>query len=134
MESGFTLLELLVVIIIIGILATLGITHYGGIKEQAIDREAIANLKLMQSAERIYRMEDSNNPAQYYPDPNTGSTWDTANINQNLRLSLSAALNRNWNYGCWSNGCVQAHRNGGDLRNYRARIGEDDPQPGQTCP
>ncbi|MCM8795768.1 MAG: prepilin-type N-terminal cleavage/methylation domain-containing protein, partial [Candidatus Omnitrophica bacterium] len=54
---GFTLLELVVVIIIIGILATFGISQYIPARERALGKEAIANLKLIAAAERIYRME-----------------------------------------------------------------------------
>jgi len=85
MKTGFTLTELIIVIVIIGILATLGITQYGSVKERALAREAIANLKLIASAERIYRMEYD----VYYP----VSTQNE--INSNLRLFVTE---RNWDY------------------------------------
>ena len=40
MKKGFTLLELIVVIIIVGVLATLGITQYGSMVEKARTAEA----------------------------------------------------------------------------------------------
>jgi prepilin-type N-terminal cleavage/methylation domain-containing protein len=121
MKKGFTLLELLIVIIIIGILSTLGITHYGGIREQAMDREAIANVLLIMSAERIYRMEDDNH------------LWffsnDIGQLNANLKLSLSPG---NWNYAAVNAAggfCVEAQRNGAGGRFWHMFFGDPLPPP-----
>ena len=85
---AFTLLELVVVVIIIGILATLGMVNYKGIKERELNREAKANLKLIRSAERIYRME-------------MGSYVKTSDANETsdmLKLALPKGDDRNWDY------------------------------------
>lgn len=84
-ERSFTLLEILIVIIIVGILAGLGMASYTGVKEKTLGKEAIANLKLIASAERIRRMETGG----YYISSNL------QNINDNLKLSLSDS---NWAY------------------------------------
>ncbi len=89
-DKGFTLIEILVVIIIIGILATLGMVNYSGVKERALGKEAIASLKLMAAAEKIYRMEQGG----YFPVSGGGQSNLTA-INNNLKLSLT---NTSWNY------------------------------------
>jgi len=132
-NKSFTLLELIVVVVIIGILVTLALIHYGSYKEQALDKEANANLKLIMAAERIYRMETGS----YYP---SGSTQPDAlnNINANLRLLLSVAANRSWNYLTTADAtpatCAQATRNGGNLRTWRIRYSEDNPQQNAICP
>lgn len=57
MKKGFTLLELVVVIIIIGILATLGFTQYGKVIEKGRIAEARMILGAIRSAEEAYKQE-----------------------------------------------------------------------------
>ncbi|RJP28226.1 MAG: prepilin-type N-terminal cleavage/methylation domain-containing protein [Candidatus Omnitrophota bacterium] len=56
-KKSFTLLELLTVIVIIGVLSTLGINQFRAAREMALQREAVANVRLIAAAERISRME-----------------------------------------------------------------------------
>jgi len=57
MKRGFTLLELIVVIIIIGILATLGFSQYAKVMEKGRTAEAKAILGQLRTAETAYRLE-----------------------------------------------------------------------------
>jgi len=137
-NKSFTLMELTVVIIIVGILATLAFVQYGGYRENSIDREAQANLRLIMAAERIYRIEIG----VYYPSAGADPQAHIDDINTNLRLSLNRVGNRNWNYqttvGGGSPTCTEAQRiNGPDSRTWRMRNTEDNPRNdslNDTCP
>jgi len=78
--TGFSLTELVIVIIILGILVAIAIPRFLRTKESAIDREAMTNLSLIYSAERIYYLRH-----QFYIAPGTG----IAAINADLGLDLN---------------------------------------------
>jgi prepilin-type N-terminal cleavage/methylation domain-containing protein len=135
LRCGFTLLEFLVVIIIIGILAALALPNFGKAKEHALGKEAIANLKLMAAAEWIFRMH----VGTYYPP--SGIQGNITNINQYLKLSLTEA---NWDYsitGGASAFTVSADRQGSGgylncvytLTSANAIVGNE-PSPNASCP
>jgi len=57
MKRGFTLLELIIVIIIIGVLATLGFTQYTKVVEKGRSAEAKTVLGQIRTAEAAWRLE-----------------------------------------------------------------------------
>ncbi|MGB4151757.1 MAG: prepilin-type N-terminal cleavage/methylation domain-containing protein [Limnochordia bacterium] len=53
-EHGFTLVELIVVIVILGVLAGLGIQQFGNIQQKARENATKANVRMLLSAARLY--------------------------------------------------------------------------------
>jgi general secretion pathway protein G len=123
LRRGYNLIEIIIVIIIIGILVTFAMPQFSKTRERAFDNEAKANLRLMQAAEKIYRMEIGG----YYGPSNV-----IASINTNLKLSLPATSK--WNYSVAASGDAAAARAGGG-RTWSLAIGADDPTCGGAgCP
>lgn len=56
-EDGFTLLELVVVLALVGVLLTFAMATYRGHRERADDAVAQVNLRVAQSAAALYRTE-----------------------------------------------------------------------------
>ncbi|MDD5044987.1 MAG: prepilin-type N-terminal cleavage/methylation domain-containing protein [Candidatus Omnitrophica bacterium] len=95
-KSGFNLLELLIVIIIIGVLAILLYPSFRPAKESALNNEARANLKLIQAAEKIYKLE--------YGEWLYDLTYGVPYINSMLKISLKQEDTRPWNYSITDTG------------------------------
>jgi len=129
-KKAVTLMELVVVIIVIGILATVAVSHHASTKELVLDKEGISNLKLLRAAEIAFKLE----MGSYYP--STGSVSDISMINQNLAFMLATGANRSWNYMVKSTGCSQATRNGSNGRIMYLEINDADGEPniGGACP
>ncbi|MDD2703538.1 MAG: prepilin-type N-terminal cleavage/methylation domain-containing protein [Candidatus Omnitrophica bacterium] len=122
-SRGVALIEIIVVIIVISIIATMGLINYSGVKEDSLDKEARANLKLIQAAEKLYHIEF--NPYYY---PTTGSASNLTLINDNLKLSLPTGSPK-WTYVLDSTGTAVATRTGSGGRQWTLTISADEP----TC-
>lgn len=58
-EQGFTLVELVVVVVILGILAGVGIQQFGNVQERARESADKANVKVLTSAAQMYALIES---------------------------------------------------------------------------
>ena len=58
-RRGFTIVELLIVIVVIGILAAITIVAYGGITKQAIDATLKSDLRSLAMAEDLWLVDNS---------------------------------------------------------------------------
>lgn len=125
MKKGFTLIELVTVIVIIGVLVSFSVPVYTRAMERARDNEPKTNLMLIQAAEKIYQAEEG----AYY-----GSS-DVAAINTNLHLNLNTNF---WNYsisGGGANFTATASRDaGGFNRSYSITDSATTVSPSGNCP
>lgn len=62
-ENGFTLLEMMVVIMIIGLLASLIVPNILGSKDKADQKKAVADITALENALEMYRMDNGQFPS-----------------------------------------------------------------------
>jgi prepilin-type N-terminal cleavage/methylation domain-containing protein len=79
-QAGFTLVELLVVIVVVGILAGIGIARFGNTRKQAYVASMKSDLRNLVSAEEAY-FSDSSSYATY---------GDTAKLNYRTSPGVSS--------------------------------------------
>ena len=100
-ESGFTLIELMVVIVILGVLAGLIIPRVMGRPDEARQAKAKIQMESMETALKLYKLDSGNYPT----------------TEQGLRALVEAptvgALPRNWRAGGYlENALIEGHRLG----------------------
>ena len=104
MKKSFTLLELLIVVLIIGILVIVALPTYTKIMKRSRGAEIVANLGTLARAIKLYYVETG-----HYPDGGTPDIFYTQGGVATWRLLNTAGLsveldetnpNRKWDYGC----------------------------------
>lgn len=126
-QRGFTIVELLIVIVVIGILALLVVTTYGGIQAKARDSQRQADLAAIQT--QVEAFYANNN---YYPtaaDINN-ATWRTTNMKS---IDAEALKDPSGDASTLSTTAASATNDG--VYGYVATIDDDgDPAtPGTAC-
>lgn len=76
-QQGFTIVELLIVIVVIGILAALVITTFTGIQQKARDTERETDIKALQGQIEAYYAQKGNYPTRTNVND---ATWRAANM------------------------------------------------------
>jgi prepilin-type N-terminal cleavage/methylation domain-containing protein len=89
---GFTITELLVVIVVIGILATVTIVNYVGISKKADDVVLVANLKENKTVLELYKTINGGYPSGVDINNNYLLTPVANNESMNLKLSAGSSL------------------------------------------
>lgn len=85
-SAGFSLVELVVVVLILGILAAIGVPRYMETLENSKADDAVATLKMIGTANRMYRLDRNVyvNPGQVVEGCNSGACNNAVNETCNL--------------------------------------------------
>lgn len=88
-QQGFTIVELLIVIVVIGVLAAITIVAYNGIQGRARDSQRISDVRSIQKALEIYKTQKGSYP------PSTATTTAICASHTN-GYSYSDATDGSW--------------------------------------
>jgi len=88
MKKAFTMFEILIVVLIVGIITAIALPNFMRSKESSLGEEANLTLKLIQDAEQFYHIEH---------DAYINST-NISDINSKLKLYIPTSESRSWDY------------------------------------
>jgi type II secretion system protein G len=92
-QRGFTIVELLIVIVVIGILAAITIVAYNGVQARARDSQRLSDVKTIMKALEIYKINNGS-----YPAPNStpnAAGWEVTTNGTTATNFLSALVSAN---------------------------------------
>jgi prepilin-type N-terminal cleavage/methylation domain-containing protein len=87
-QKGFTIIELLIVIVIIGLLALLVLNNVGGATDDARDVQRKDDVAKLSSQLEIYQAENGNYPTEANMEDNAAGGW----VDSNLSIDLGATV------------------------------------------
>jgi prepilin-type N-terminal cleavage/methylation domain-containing protein len=91
-QKGFTLAELLIVVVILGIMGAIAVPRYYKQKEKAVVAEAVTMMAAIRQGERAFRLESPTNA--YIEMPQTvGEDWGVIGLDEpdNARFSYTVS-------------------------------------------
>lgn len=97
-QAGFTIVELLIVIVVIGILAAISIVAYNGVQDRARAAKINADLSLLNKAIQAARVNSGDTPLRYITN-STATGWECMIKTAGTDL---ATLNKTSDL-CWTN-------------------------------
>jgi type IV pilus assembly protein PilA len=89
-ESGFTIVELLIVIVVIGILAAITIVAYNGVQNRARTTTAQANAQEVQNKAEVYAADTGNGAFPTAAQLEGVATTDTASLSPKVKALLDS--------------------------------------------
>ncbi|MBI3312211.1 MAG: prepilin-type N-terminal cleavage/methylation domain-containing protein [Candidatus Omnitrophica bacterium] len=113
-RSAFTLLELLVIVVIVGILATVALPNFSRSAERAKVHDAQTVLSAIHSAERVYILDQNTYGALadlttngYLTEPNPNTDWTFTAVGG---AAFTATATRNPGGGVWTGNTIQVNQ------------------------
>ena len=94
-QNGFSLIELLVVVVIIGVLSAIGIVSYSGYIESTHKNTALNTMGMIAMSQEEYR---SGTGYYYYTSASCGSENASKEISKNLLNANQDVLEQNYNF------------------------------------
>lgn len=86
-RSGFTLMEIMIAIVIVGVVAAFAVPNYVKANNRAEERQMITNLRAIAAAQEIYKAQNGNYWPAHVVVPPTANQGIAA-INAALKLSI----------------------------------------------
>jgi len=99
-EKGFTLIEMLIVVAIIGLLASVVLVGLGSFRSRGRDARRVADLRGVQNSLELYYLKNNN-----YPEANSWSDLRSALIGAAIGITIvpndpfSDSANQSYSYG-----------------------------------
>jgi len=94
--SGFTIVELLIVVVVIAILAAISIVAYTGIQNRAQDTRRLSDMRAIATALEQYKVDNGRYPADSYSGLGNQSGWE--NSAREASGQFIASLNNSYGF------------------------------------